>query len=325
MKTDYSLLEILESLNAGTASRRNLNLLIEHCCGISFVQIKYRYRSFRKILLASDSTVKELAVDAVAGLFSMDESGGFPALRDAFTKWQPPITNEDSARFFLTRLVGKSVEKYISEMLRGSDPFFAKVLDSLNYSIRKHGYSKIRILGVVYVVQQGKSKEPGKLPDAEFLDSLPDQLFFGGDKVMGELFDLVSADSGYRIALPLNALAMRIKHAHCRSAKFPAPQTAEGDTEVDAVLQKALRITFEKLDESYYRKNKITAQEKTGFESALIRIAEDLKNGGIEPGVHKYVLSQFDGLSIDDFNQRYRNIFEYLFKVLKKEIAEQLQ
>jgi hypothetical protein len=36
-------------------------------------------------------------------------------------------------------------------------------------------------------------------------------------------------------------------------------------------------------------------------------------------------LEQFSKLTFEDYERRYQNIFEYLFKVLKKEIAKQLK
>lgn len=58
---------------------------------------------------------------------------------------------------------------------------------------------------------------------------------------------------------------------------------------------------------------------------ALNNIAIDLQDGGINIGLHKYLLDQFENASFEDYKQKYQNVFEYLFKVLKKEIACQLK
>ena len=54
-------------------------------------------------------------------------------------------------------------------------------------------------------------------------------------------------------------------------------------------------------------------------------IVYDMRDGGINPGLHKYFLEQFSTITFDDYQNKYQNIFEYLFKVLKKEIADQLK
>lgn len=77
--------------------------------------------------------------------------------------------------------------------------------------------------------------------------------------------------------------------------------------------------------ESYVNKNKIDKNEADRIKKALGSIVYDMRDGGINPGLHKYFLEQFPELTFNDYENKYQNIFEYLFKVLKKEIAEQLK
>ncbi|MDP3831340.1 MAG: hypothetical protein Q8Q47_08725, partial [Ignavibacteriaceae bacterium] len=114
----------------------------------------------------------ELAIDAIAPLFERNENGELIQLIKAFNNWSPKIEAEEQAIFFLNRLVAKSTEKYASELLRQSDPFFSKILDSVNYLINKNGYIKKLIIGTTYIVENANTIKIGALPDSlSFIDS----------------------------------------------------------------------------------------------------------------------------------------------------------
>lgn len=97
------------------------------------------------------------------------------------------------------------------------------------------------------------------------------------------------------------------------------------EIEIESIVQKALTFTFTKMRESYLNKNKIDENESDKIKKALESLVYDMRDGGINLGLHKYFLEQFDGLTFNDYENKYKNIFEYLFKVLKKEISEQLK
>ena len=50
-----------------------------------------------------------------------------------------------------------------------------------------------------------------------------------------------------------------------------------------------------------------------------------MRDGGINTGLHKYLMEQIPNLTFEEYENRYQNIFEYLYKILKKEIINQLQ
>ena len=167
-------------------------------------------------------------------------------------------------------------------------------------------------------------KRIGALPDSKFIYELPIELFSDNNKMLPELFNYFQNNTDKASAIPLNALVIKIKQV--KSAGFNlSDSTPNGnETEIDSIVNKALTITITKMQESYLKKNKIDENEANGIKKALESIVSDMRDGGINPGLHKYFLEQFSELTFDDYENKYQNIFEYLFKVLKKEIAEQL-
>ncbi|OGU84854.1 MAG: hypothetical protein A2W11_12145 [Ignavibacteria bacterium RBG_16_35_7] len=325
MRKLNSLSNILIALIKKDLSHRDINYLIELAQTYAFTYLKYRYKNLRKVFLADDVTVDELAIEAIAPLFERDENGIFIKLKSAFESWQPPIETEEKAHFFLNRMVGKSVEKYVYELLRDSNPFFSKILDSVNYQIEKQGYKKKQILGTTFIVKDGYIKEIGCLPDSLFLNELPPDLFYGMSCVIQKLFDHIKSNTEYVAAIPLNALVLRIKKLKAFNFNFSDRVEFASEVTIDSMLNDALKNTLEKLRGSYSDNGKLSSQEICGIEKAIRNITLDIEDGGINPGLHKYFLEQFPSLALNDYENKYQNIFENLYKFLKKEIADQLK
>lgn len=189
MKTAYSILGILQSICENKSSHSEVNHLIELSQSYAYTYLKYRFKNLSKILMTEDVTLQELAIEAIAPMFERDEAGVFIKITKAFNDWEPKIDSEEKGTFFLNRIVSKSVEKYVSELLRQSDPFFSKMLDSLNYLIEKQNYKKKQILGTTYIVEDENVKKIGVLPDNKFMYELPIEMFSENNKMFPELFN----------------------------------------------------------------------------------------------------------------------------------------
>ncbi len=328
MKTAYSVLKILQSICDNKSSHSEVNQVIELSQRYAFSYLKYRNKNLSKILMSEDVTLQELAIDAIAPLFETDGNGLFVKLVKAFNEWNPKIESEEQSLFFLNRIVAKSVEKYVSILLRESDPFFSKILDSINYLIEKNGYAKKQILGTTYILE--KKCNDGEwnigiknLPDRDFIDELPISVFKSAQDIVSKIFEYIKTETDKTPAIPLNALVLKLKHVNASSYIYK-DSISENKTEIDSILENAVEKTFHKLQESYIDKNKIVISEGELIKKAIEKIAFDMKDGGIDVGLHKYLMEQMTNLSFDEYKSKYQNTFEYLYKTLKKEIADQL-
>lgn|GEM_PF-759242 len=324
-----SAFNILNNICFGKANRTEVNNLIELTHNYATTYLKYRYKNLGKVLLAEDVTINELAIDAIAQLFERNDGGDFTQIIRAFNEWTPKIENEEQALFFINRLAAKSIEKYVSDLLRKSDPFFSKILDSVNYIIEKNNYSKKQILGTTYIAEnEGNDGRWNigikNLPDRNFIDELPIRLFNSAQNVVAAIFEYLKTNSDKYPAIPLNALVLKIKQVN--ATKFIINDSvSDNSLEIDSIVEKALTTTFFKLQESYVDKNKIDPFEAIAIKESLKLIVFDMRDGGINPGLHKYLMQNIANLSFEDYKTKYQNVFEYLFKVLKKEIVDQLK
>lgn len=244
MKSTYSVLANLQSICENKSSRTEVNQLIELSQSYAYTYLKYRFKNLSKVLMAEDLTLQELAIDAIAPLFERDGTESFIRITKAFNEWEPAIDSEEKAVFFLNRIVSKSVEKYVSELLRQSDPFFSKILDSLKYLIEKQNYKKKQILGTTYIVEDEKVKKIGALPDNKFMYELPIELFSDKNKMLPGLFNYLKSNTDKAEAIPLNTLVIKLKQIKSSSFNLSDSTSNGNETEIESIVNKALNVTI---------------------------------------------------------------------------------
>jgi hypothetical protein len=131
--------------------------------------LRFNYKRIHKIIDRDELSLDDIAIDSIASLFVRDAEGKFSAITSAFNSWQPPIQTEEEALYFLNKLIQKRVEQHISFLLREFDPFFSKLMDSVNYLIKKNNFKKVNCFGTVYINNSDSESISGKtIPVDEF-------------------------------------------------------------------------------------------------------------------------------------------------------------
>jgi len=143
MGKNINLLGLFSQLDCQSSISR----LVEITYKIALAHLRYNHRKFSKIFLIEELTQESVAVSAITPLFCKDSAEqGLPIIKE-FNSWQPPIKTEDDALYFLNKIIAGRVEQHISHLFKEQDPFFAKILDSVNYLIKKGGYKKVSYFG----------------------------------------------------------------------------------------------------------------------------------------------------------------------------------
>lgn len=320
----YHLLGLLASPIDPATQRRELNNLIEECFKLATVQVRYQMAKLHKPGIMGDLSAKDIAVDAIAPLFTPASDGFIRHLNDIFSDWSPPVQSEEQARFMLISILSHRVKQHIQQMMRESDPFFAKILDSLNYHIKKEGLIKSEKLKVCYISKNDLADGDVSYLAYEDLLKLPGTLFAIKHISIGKILSRIRKDEK-EAAIPLLALAKRIKEVNL-SYENPVITCHKTETEfdVDSLSVSATRAVLEKLRHSYLDKGKLDQREANLMERAIAEMMNDLKDGGIKPGLYHYIEMVDSTICPEIYKQRYHNILEYLLKVLKKELAHLL-
>lgn len=306
-------------------SQQSVNKLVEVCYKIALSTLRFNYKRIHKIIEQDELSLDDIAIDSITSLFVRDAEGKFSAITSSFNSWQPPIKTEEEALYFLNKLIQKRVEQHLSLLLRESDPFFARLMDSVNYLIKKSGLNKVNHFGTVYIVNSEYYEILGPTISAEEFQLLPYSLFADRKNFLQNLFSHLSSNTNYFTAIPFNALINKLKELNISLYKMSDSTEEESASfEINTVVNSALANTFLKLSDSYLNKGKLSEEEAEMFRKTLKDMAEDLKDGGVNPGLYKYLSANISGLDEDCYKQKYHNILEYLLKLLKKDIADQL-
>ncbi|MBX3006800.1 MAG: hypothetical protein KF816_02115 [Melioribacteraceae bacterium] len=303
--------------------------LVVYCVKIASICLRSHHLSDCTRFSNQGLTLEDIAFDAVSPLFIKRNCESELPLKRALLNWDKPIDSEQEAYFFLSQLIGSRVEQEISKKLKEADPFFGKILRSINYTIEKRGYSKTPYFGVIHVVENSSVIVNQLPPEPEFIESLQNELFrLSNDQIVSSLFEFIKNETDYFPAIPLNALVKRIKefHAHYFDSLHSSNEIKiDEKMDVEHITNTSLEQTITRLNDFYFYKGKINAEEAIVYESVLKNYADDLKDGGVSRGLYEYFNTHMSDLTREDFYKKYYQNLDYLIRLLKKGISEKLE
>ena len=320
---------ILDALLLNSELEQNqLKLLITHSAKIAFAKLRVRYPTESNKFSHQGTPFQDISTDAIAPLFIKDKSGELP-FRKALLNRDKEITDDASAYYFLSKIIGNRIDQEISKKLKEADPFFGKILRSINYVIEKRGYSKTSYFGVSYIVENESAEINQKPPDADYIESLPNGLFHGSnEEILASLFEFIKKETDFFPAIPINALIRRIKHYHSDNLVYSGSNGQNNLDEmldIENIVNSSLENTIIRLNKFYLDKGKVSKEESEIFKTVLEEYASDLKDGGVSRGLYEYLNVHVIELSKEEFYKKYHQNLDYLIRLLKKGIADKLE
>ncbi len=320
-------LEILQFFvtDENQTSQSQLNNVIEKSYRIALKYLHFQRLKISKLILNEDLTLEEIAIDSIAALFVKENENNLISIKQTFNNWQPAIKSEADFIFFLNKVVASRVEQHIFKLLKEADPFFSKLLDSLNYLIKRNECTKINFLGKTYISKTNEDQFDKCFISTDEFEKLPVCLFQNKKTLLNDLFNHLKNETDYNPAIPLNGLISKLKHINF--SDYLVIEFVSSDfrkIEVNQIIEEGYSFAIEKLINSYVEKGKLDYKEQIAFKTALKEMASDLSDGGINPGLYHYLSPHLVGLSEIEYKSKYHNILEYLLKVMKNNIAKKL-
>lgn len=306
-------------------SSRHTKEFIEACYKIALSITWHNFSKKYRHLPAIKETITNISVDTIAKIFRLDDSGDFYYIRQALDNWREKIEDDLAARYFLTKLISKIVGQEIINYYRSNDPLYGKILDSVKYHIKSEKYIRFSHLGNYYISEFRQDTSDYHYLSHEETLALPSGIFSVKDWQLKTLFGYLETNIGRFVAVPLNSLVYKLKVLYVNSLEAEATQSEiENVASVNSVISSSLEKASHKLHRSYFQNGKLSESECATLNSGLKDISQDLLNGGINPGLFEYLLPYVPDLTKEEYQNRYRNVFEYLFKTLKSDIAQSL-
>ncbi len=312
----------LQKIRNGDISQTEQNRFIEGLIQIALRFVKYNSGRIKRITNESSSILEDIAVDSIVPFFTRNQSDGELFIVSRFSSWEPEITTEEETRYFLFKTISLSVNQRINSLLKENDPFFSKILDSVNYFVKSQNFSKISVAGKIYITEPGVDADECRFVDRESLSSSPSNLITDRKEMLSSVFGYFRKIYSAPAAIPLNDLIYRIKEINL-SGEFSSVTRPAGERiEVKEIIEKGLEMVSRKTEEAYLKKGKLREDEFIKMISALRLIGNDLMDGGINPGLYQYLCETMPGITKSTYEQKYHNIFEYLVKLYRQQLAE---
>lgn len=321
------ILTALQKLAEGNNQRsEETNFLIEKSFLLAASYLGINHKKIFSLLQKGEYSINEIAIDAISSLFINDDETNLTPLATAFLNWKPKIEDENDASFFLNKVVSGRVEQHIFSLLREYDPFFSKILDSVNYLIKTGGYKKVSLAGKTFIVNNDVTEICGNIISREEIEIIPVSILIDKKKLLPSVFNYICDETDFVPAIPLNDLIYRLKHINF------AEYLSRDDSvqmnvkyELTEYTDHGFKSAKEKLQLTYLNKGKLSTFETECIERALKDMSNDLLDGGISPGMYNYLAIYMNNLEKEYYLQKYNNILEYLVKVMKSSIAEKLK
>jgi arsenate reductase-like glutaredoxin family protein len=302
--------------------------LFNYCRKIAKNYLFKRSTSY-KFLNSGPETLDDLAMESISSLFLNDSNDGNPGLLRSFENLRKDITSESQFNFILYKIIWHRAEQHITRILKDQDPVFARILKSLNYLLKKHNYRKENYFGKVFIVKYDTERIDYKVIDEDAFEGIPVELIFvrTGDD-FEKLFSAIEKDFGYFPAIPLIALAGRIKQSLSNEYNsligYSTYNSGYNELRIDELINLGLNKSIAHLNSSYVDHKKLSRRESDLFIKGLKDVAEDAKNGGISRGLYEYLSKYKTDLTKEEFQTKYYQQFEYLVRIFKNSIADEI-
>lgn len=274
-------------------------------------------------------SVNDLAMSAITPLFIKDKNGDF-AICNSLKNWDRKIDDEESAKYFLFKIISSRIEQELSNALKEADPFFGKILRSINNCIETGKCNKTTWFGMVYLIPTTETRITQKPLDSESLEQYPTEFFQGNSaKIILNLFEHIRNETDFFLAIPLNALIKKIKHVNGFLFELINTENKkvyyEEYLDISKIVNASVLVVNQRIDDFYVSKGKINSEDGEVFKKVVKDFTVDMQDGGLSRGLYEYLLPYKPGITKELFYQKYQQQVDYLLRLLKKEIATRLE
>lgn len=316
------LYNIFEKIKQRSAGQAEINELVEHAIRVALSFLRRKTFSLPREAM-SELSLEDHAIEAIAPMFRIDDDNVPVVLLRAYESWDPPVSDNDEALYFFTKIIGSRVEQYSLLLIKDADPLFARIYRSVSRQVQQCNGHKIKKNGMVYVAKDRELDNSG-LPEPEDVYALPFAVLDGREQVVESVLGYFEK-RGFHAAFPLNPLVVRLKQQTVNT------YSSEGSSAIlpdgfmnEQALDAALAAALDKLETGYARKGKITRRQAEVMRLVLTNMVADIKAESNRDSLIEYVGSEVPGITKASYKAEYRNVLEYLYKIFRTELKKKL-
>lgn len=329
---------LLPLLLTGEASHSQINEMVRIAHHFAVIRLKQLIGSGKLHLQSFPLTVESIAFDCIADIFERDAEGTFIELLHYFSDDRhPQNVSSDSLMIYFRSLVFTKLNDGIFRLYRENDPVFSKILRNIKNALDKSPdiVTEDRF-GIVFLHFSEEEKLNAHLPDypLEELEGELTGVFKNGDSskiFLEKLKHIICSQSDYRRMISLFDCALLLKRASAFH-KVPLDDIFSNDDsmlgqDIQSIVVKTLQNIQRDLTKRYVLSGKFTAEQFKFYFCAIEEMILDtyVQSDGSEKSYDQYLQQFIAGLSYNDYRAHHRVHFEYMVKLAKKAVKEQLK
>jgi hypothetical protein len=277
---------------------------------------------------------RDLALDLIADLFERDVDGYFTRIRDFYLSADWEELDEEMLWRRTKSLVLGQINDALFSLYGDADRSLARIIRNLKRVVSRIDDVDIvrRPTGLCLVT--GRDEGPRPTASYEELEVLiaphVNEIFDLEQIVRRTCRDLASVD---RLAceLPLTQFALCLRNARVRQ-HLPLARTGDAPSAVQSgdlngMISRAVRGIRNEKKDFYIRSERLTDVEFERVVSAIelrLQAMADLNDLDISSNLDS-MCEVSDGLTEPRYRDRYRNIYEYLFKLTRERLVKLLE
>lgn len=327
MNKNIKYLEILNKIKLNQANDKEIRELFSFCFELAVNHLKLNYEKFFTKLSNIGLRLEDLAIESILDLFLYKKNDEIN-IKHYILSWRSPLKTEENVLFFLNKIVRNKVMQEIYKFIKEQDPIKEKLFKAINYFIHKNNWKKSKNSGVVYLEKNYHQNDEKKFISEEEFENIlinidEDDL----ENYIENIFKFLEAEKKYRVAIPLNALLRKIEsdiNDSFAKSNIYSKENFLDEQEIIDIVNSGLNKIQLKLKNYYLEKVMINQDEYEKIKLCFDDIGCDLIEGGVERDLYLYLLKYYPDLSKIKFKKKYKKIVEYLLRVLKNEIKEEL-
>lgn len=329
---------LLPLLLDGRANHAQINELVRIAHYFAVIRLKQLIGSGKLHLQAFPLTVESIAFDCIADIFERDSEGTFIELIHYFSHERHPANAPGELSILHFRsLIFTKLHDGIFRLYRENDPVFSKILRNIKIALRKiTGIVTTERFGLLYLDFDPEVNAYSHLPEYQ-LDDIEQEIngiYKKGDSTvqfMLKVKEIVMDQTEHRRSLSLFDCALLYKRASAFH-RVPLDDIFSTDSElmgqdINSIVVNTLKIIQHDLAKRYVSTGKFTNQEFMHYFSAIEEMIIDtfVLLDGSEKSYDQYLQKYMTGLTYEEYRSFHRVHFEYMTKLVKKAVKEQLK
>jgi hypothetical protein len=339
MRSSVSTKRLLGGILSGTYTPLDLREFVQLCYTLALPLIRKKIALGKLNLESVGLNEADVVYDCLADLFQRDEAGGFPQIRLFFERHPEQIDNssDDDVLVNLRALVFGKVNNNIIRLYSEVDPVLGKILRNMKLAVeRNHLFQQVVRFGEVYLTPHGVDALWALPPmPYEFLQQQFSRTVLVYDNIpvmLKKLHDLITQQNQYQRSVPVVAAAVLFKEIYALGQE--PGQVVEIGSEPEFVVEDVLQIIenvcSQLRDELYatYVVSKKCSQELFGqyirtVRSILMHTFVDPVPDGLS--YFESLKAEMPSLTKGAYAEEHRTILEYIAKVAKARVKEELR